>query len=113
MPAAQYDLSIPAGGTVDLTVEIVDGPANLTGYVGLMHIRELRDEPLTLAIVPPEAITINVPARLVTVTIPSSLTETWTFRRGVYDLRITGPSGDSWIVVEGRVANKLAVTRGA
>lgn len=113
MPAALYDLAIPAGGTVDLTVEVVDGPANLTGYVGLMHIRELRDDPAPLAVVPAEAITITPSARLVTVTIPSDLTETWTFRRGVYDVRITGPSGDNWIVVEGRITNKLAVTRGA
>lgn len=113
MPAAQYDLAIPAGGTVDLTVEVVDGPADLVGYVGLMHIKELRDDETPLAVVPTEAISINSSARLVTVTIPSSLTETWTFRRGVYDVRITGPSGDDWIVVEGRVTNKLAVTRGA
>jgi hypothetical protein len=113
MPAAQYDLAIPAGGTVDLTVEVVDGPATLEGYTGLMHIRALRNDEVTLAVVPPEAISVNPSARLVTVTIPSSLTETWTFRRGVYDLRITGPSDDSWIVVEGRVTNKLAVTRGA
>lgn len=112
MPAANYDLSVPAGGTVDLTVEVVDGPATLEGYVGLMHIRALRDDSAPLAVVPSGAISINASARLVTVTIPSSLTETWTFRRGVYDLRITGPSGDNWIVVEGRVSNKLAVTRG-
>lgn len=111
MPAAQYDLAIPAGGTVDLTVEVVGGPVSLDGYTGLMHIRQLRDDPLLLAEVPAEAITVYPSTRLVTVKIPSTLTETFDFRRGVYDLRITGPSGDHWIVVEGRISNKLAVTR--
>lgn len=112
MPAAQYDLTIPAGGTVDLTVEVVGGPASLDGATALMHIRELRDDLVPLATVGAEHFTFNSSARLVTVKIPSSLTETWEFRRGVYDVRVTA-GGDDWIVVEGRIKNKLAVTRGA
>lgn len=111
MPAAQFDLAIPAGGTVLFTAEVVGGPETLENYVGSMHIRELRDDLVPLAVVPTEAITVNSGTRQVTVRIPSSVTETYEWRRGVYDLRITGPTGDDWILVEGRVSNKLAVTR--
>lgn len=111
MPAAQLDITIPAGGTLEFTVEVVGGPETLAGYLGAMQIRELRDDEVVLAEVPPEGITIDVLNRQVTVRIASSLSETFVWRRGVYDLQVIGPSGDRWTLVEGRAFNKLAVTR--
>ena len=113
MPAAKRDLVIPSGGTVEFVVDVIGGPASLDGYVGALHIRELRDDPDTLAVVPPSGITVNGSTRQVTVRIPSATTSGYTWRRGVYDLRITGPSNDAWILVEGRVTNLNAITRGA
>lgn len=111
MPAASYDLEIEAGGTTSFTVDVIGGPASLSGYVGSMMIRELRDDPVPLKSVGPSAINIDAVNRQVTVTIPSVDTSTYDFRRGVYDLRIVGPDADAWILVEGRVEVSRAVTR--
>jgi len=111
MTTTNRDFTIPAGGTLQFVVDVIDGPADLTGYVGSMQIRELRTSEEVLAEVPPGAIVVNPGARQVTVTIPSSETSLYTWRRGVYDLLLTGPGSDSWRLVEGRVINSLAVTR--
>lgn len=111
MAAAQRDFEIPAGATLEFVVDVVDGPDDLTGYTGAMQIRALRTDEEVLAEVPPSAITINPGTRQVTVRIPSSETDGYAWRRGVYDLLITGPSGDAWRLVEGRVTNSLPVTR--
>lgn len=111
MGAAQLDLLIPGGGTLEFVIDVIGGPAALDGYVGSMHIREVREAETPLAIVPPEGIVVNAGTRQVKVTIPSSETETYEWRRGVYDVRITGPAEDDWILAEGRATLKLAVTR--
>ena len=113
MAVAQRDFEIPAGGTVEFVVDVLGGPADLTGYTGAMQIRELRNDILPLATVDPAGITVNPGTRQVTVRIPSESTAAFTWERGVYDLVITGPSNDSWRLVEGRVTNSLPVTRGA
>ena len=111
MAAAQYDFEIPRGGTVDFVVDVVGGPADLTGYTGSMMIRELRADNVPLATVPPDGITVNGTTRQVRVRIPSSETVGYEWQRGVYDVYITGPSTDAWRIVEGRVTNSQAVTR--
>ena len=112
MAVAQRNFEIPAGGTVEFVVDVVGGPTTLTGYVGHMQIRELRTDPDTLADIGSDHITVNPSTRQVTVRIPSSETSGYVWKRGVYDLLITGPSNDSWRLVEGRVINSLPVTRG-
>jgi len=109
--ATLHDLEIPVGQVVDFVVDVVGGPADLTGYVGSMMIRELRTDAVPVATVSPGAIVVNPNTRQVSVRIPSSETETYDFRRGVYDLIITGPAEDEWRLIEGRVVNSLAVTR--
>jgi aspartate-semialdehyde dehydrogenase len=111
MTTARRDFDIPAGQTLEFVVDVVGGPANLTGYVGSMMIRELRSDAVPVATIPPAAITVNSGTRQVKVTIPSSETEDYTFRRGVYDLIITGAGGDEWRLVEGRITTSMAVTR--
>jgi hypothetical protein len=110
---AVQDFVIPAGQTMEFVVDVRGGPTSLTGYVGSMMIRELRTDTAPLVTVDPSNITINPSTRQVKVTIPGDDTESYTFRRGVYDLVITGPGGDEWRLVEGRVINNPAVTRGA
>jgi len=107
--AALYTFEVQ--GTTEFTVDVVGGPADLTGYTGEMMIRELRDNPVALVTVDPSNITVNATTRQVTVRIPSSVTDLFTWDRGVYDVYIVGPSGDRWRIVEGRVTNSQAVTR--
>ena len=111
MAAAAYTFEVPTGGTVEFTVDVVGGPADLTGYVGSMQIRELRADPVALLTLDPSNITVNPGTRQVTVRIPSAVTATFDWERGVYDVYITGPTQDAWRIVEGRVTNSLAVTR--
>jgi hypothetical protein len=111
MSAASYSFEVPAGGTVEFTVDVVGGPADLTGYVGSMMIRELRGDPVPLVTVDPSNITINPGTRQVTVRIPSSVTAAFDWERGVYDVYITGPGNDAWRIAEGRVTNSFSVTR--
>ena len=111
MAVAYRDLEILAGNTVEFVVDVEGGPASLTGYVGSMAIRAQRADQAFLAAVAAEHITINASTRQVTVRIPGSVTATYTWRRGVYDLVITGPSGDPWCLVEGRVTSAPLVTR--
>lgn len=111
MGAAQYDIEIPAAGTVDFVIDVVGGPTDLTGYNGSMQIRELRSDILPLATVPPDGITINATTRQVRVRIPSSETTGYAWKRGVYDVYITGPGADAWRIAEGRVTNSQPVTR--
>jgi hypothetical protein len=107
--AALYTFEVQ--GTVEFTVDVVGGPVDLTGYVGSMMIRELRVDPVPLVTVDPSNITVNSGTRQVTVRIPSSVSETFDWERGVYDVYVTGPGGDAWRIVEGRVTNSQAVTR--
>lgn len=111
MAVAYQDLEIPAGQTLEFVVDVVGGPSSLTGYTGAMKIREQRSDAAPLATVSGGAITVNATTRQVTVRIPSTETVAYTWRRGVYDLVITGPTGDAWRLVEGRVTNSQAVTR--
>lgn len=111
MGAAQYDLEVPGGGTVEFTVDVLGGPVDITGYTGSMQIRALRADLLPLETIDVSAFTVNQSTRQVTVRIPSDITETWDWERGVYDVYITGPSSDAWRIAEGRVTNSFAVTR--
>jgi hypothetical protein len=111
MTTTQRDFTVPAGSVLQFVVDVVGGPDDLTGYTGAMQIRALRTDAELLAEVPPEAISVDPDARQVTVSIPADHTSTYTWRRGVYDLVITGPTDDQWRLVEGRILNSLAVTR--
>jgi hypothetical protein len=111
MAAAKEDITIPAGQIFEMVVDVQSGPADLTGYVGSMMIRGLRTDLTPLATISSGSFTVNPSTRQVTVRIPGAETELFEFRRGVYDLLITGPGGDEWRLVEGRVLTSLAVTR--
>lgn len=111
MAITNRDLDIRTDGTTEFVVDVIGGPTDLTGYAGAMMIRELRNDIIPLAEVGPGNITINANTRQVRVRIPSSETAGYAWRRGVYDLKITGPGGDAWILVQGRVTNARAITR--
>ncbi len=107
------NLEIPRGQTLEFVVDVAGGPATLNGYVCSMQIRELRHDTEVLGEVPESAFTVNPSTRQVTVRIPGEVTESINLGEagGVYDLLLTGPSGDAWRLLEGRVYSTLSVTR--
>lgn len=111
MAVATRDFEIPAGSTVKFVVDVIGGPDDLAGYTGKLQIRELRNDIIPLVVLDPSNIVVNSGTRQVTVTIPGAESATYDWRRGVYDLLITGPLGDPWRLVEGRVTLSQAVTR--
>jgi hypothetical protein len=111
MPVAYRDLRIPAGSTFAFVVDIVGGPADLTGYTAAMTFRELRSDVLPLAEVSPGSFSINVVDRQLSVRIPSDETATYAWERGVYDLLLKGSTpGTDYRVAEGRVTCSAPVT---
>lgn len=111
MPIAQYDLEIPAGGTVEFVVSVLGGPETLEGYAGRMYFRALRSDEQPLATVPADSIEVFPDTRQVRVRIPSSETATYGWIRGLYDLVLYGPDDDVWVIVEGRVTNYRIISR--
>jgi len=110
MPVTYKDIRIPAGSTFQFTVDVLGGPADLSGYTAKMTIRELRNDVVPLAEVSPGSFTVNSGTRQVTVRIPSDETGTYEWTRGVWDLLLIGPLGDDWRLVEGRVTCSQPVT---
>jgi hypothetical protein len=111
--ATNKDLQIPRGQTIEFIVDVLGGPVSIEGYTGSMMIRELRHDAEPVTVVPAECFSCNAATRQVTAKIPGEVTTTIDLGEhgGVYDLLITGPLGDGWRLLEGRVYSSLAVTR--
>lgn len=109
MGAAQLPLEIEQGSDCVFSVSVLGGPGTLTGYVGAMQIREMKDSTEVLYEVDPANITFDAGNRIVTVRLPAADTATFDWDRGVYDVLITGI--DSWRICEGKVTIDHWVTR--
>lgn len=111
--ATKKDLELPSGQTFEFVVDVLGGPSTIEGYTGSMMVRQGRYDLVPLLTVPEEAFTVNAGTRQVTVRIPGELTEDLNLdiAPGVYDLLLTGPSGDRWRLLEGRVTAQASVTR--
>jgi hypothetical protein len=107
----KFDLVIPQASQYRFVINVVGGPASLVGYTGKMQIRESPESEEVLADLGPSEITVNDVTKQVVVTIPSTLSATYTWNLGVYDLYIVGGGGDEWRLVEGNVRLSLTVTR--
>jgi hypothetical protein len=116
-------LEIPIGGTftpepwVWATGETVDTatPVDLTGCSAEMHIREKLESPtilMTLSVANGRIVLGGV-LGTVTLRITDEDTATIAWKSGVYDLRLTFPSGESVYFVEGNVTADRKVTRSA
>lgn len=83
--------------------QICTGPINITGFTGTLQIR-----PFALATQifydASSNLVINGPAGTITLTLPPSITETFTWWNGVYDLLLTSSDGSyATRLVEGKV----------
>lgn len=79
-------------GPVILQGCLQEGPINITGYTAVMQIRAYPLAPTVLYDASSNLV-INGPAGQLTLTIPASSTETFTWWTGVYDLLLTSPDG--------------------
>lgn len=113
MATVVRDIRIPQGSTYQMVVDVPGGPVDLTGYTGQMQFRDKRAaDGALLASVPSGSITVNPGTRQVIVTIPVAETINYKWETPAhYDLRITGPTGDSWRLVEGHASVSVAVAR--
>lgn len=111
MTATRQDISVEQGVTFDYVVDLLDeaGTArtDLAGYDGLMQIRaEQDDTSLLLGTATVSIDTINAQA---TATIADTVTDTYTWTAGWYDLRITNDVR-SERVAQGRAVFNRKVT---
>jgi hypothetical protein len=111
--AAQLPLEIEQGADCVLTVSVVGGPDDLTGYTGEMQIRAMKGDAVALYTIDPTNITFDLGTRIVTVRIPYTDTEGFTWDRGVYDVRIIKTGSGAWRIAEGKVTVDHWVTEGA
>ena len=105
MSAAQLPLEIEQGSDCVFSIGVTGGPVSLTGFTGAMQIRSLKGDPTTLYTVDPSHITIDASGRVVTVRIPAADTATFSWDRGVYDVRIknTADATEAWRIAEGKI----------
>lgn len=105
-------LVIVAGDDRPLVWQLRDADGelvNLTGYSARAQVRERTDSPDVLH----EWSTSTATAVLGDSTLSLKVTDsdTWTWRRGVYDIRVTDPAGTTEVIDRGPVVITPAVTR--
>lgn len=79
-------------GQVYLQGQLANGPINITGYTAALQIRPYQLS-TTILYDASSNITINGPLGQISLSIPASATETFTWWNGVYDLLLTSPDG--------------------
>jgi hypothetical protein len=91
------------------TVGAQPAPVDLTGYTAALQIRAY---PLSATVLYDASsdLVLGSTAGTITLTIPASATETFTWWNGVYDLLLTDPSGNATRLLQGSVTVSPAVT---
>lgn len=114
MTVTKHDISIPQTGTYVYVVDVVDGPASLSGYTAKGQIRQVKASPTVLADLPVGLFVVDDVNRQIVLTITDEATSLydWSFP-AVYDIYIEGPTGDRWRVIEGVATLNKTVTREA
>lgn len=117
MAAAEYDITVEQGATFQLNITWKNPdttPVNLTGYTARMQIREKHSSTTALVSLTSAAgdIVLGGVLGTIVVTIPATVTDDLTIKRGVYDLELI--SGSSFVtrLIEGCVNVTPEVTRG-
>lgn len=116
MASKRFDLLIEQGSTFYLTVNAKnpDGTVKaLSGYSGRMQIRPLYNSSTIYvdATTSNGLITILGSQGQVTVTIPATTTDSYSWDGGVYDLEVDNNAGDVIRLVSGSVSLSKQVTR--
>lgn len=84
-------------------------PVDLTGYSAAMQIRAFALAPTVEYDATPD-LTINGPLGTITLVIPSSDTEDFTWWAGVYDILLTDPAGTVTAFLTGSVTVRPGIT---
>lgn len=106
----RQDLVIQQGATFQFKVQVVGGPASLSGGTARMQIRGLRSDVDPIVDLTDE-LTIDAPARIITITIPDEDTAVMDWvHPAPYDLELT-VDGNVWRVMEGFATLSKEVTR--
>lgn len=111
MTATRQDVTVEQGVTFEYTVDLLDEAGDvrtdLSGYAGTMQIREQQDE--TSVLLGTATITIDTVNAQATATIADTVTATYEWTGGWYDLRIASGS-HSERVAQGRATLSRNVT---
>jgi hypothetical protein len=100
---ATYSKVFTWWGPVCVFGQLQRGPVNLTGYTGALQIRPYALS-TTILYDASSNLVINGPAGQITLTIPASATEDFTWWNGVYDLLLTSADGSySQRLAQGKV----------
>lgn len=113
---AVFDLEIQKGGTFrqDFTWQDDDGtPISLSGYSAVMQVRESVGAAATLLELTEAngGLTITAVAGKVSLYLSATATAALTWRRGVYDIRLTSGTGDKSYLVGGAIKVVPRVTQ--
>lgn len=109
----QKDLRIKQGANFKRVVNVVEFgvPKNIFGYTARMQIRENREKTSLLLSDVSAHITLNdAPNGQLTINIPASVTETYDWNSGAYDLEIVNGVIEVISVLEGYVSVMKEVT---
>lgn len=116
MPSKKFDILIEQGSTFYLTVNAKNADntvKNLSGYSARMQIRPTCNSS-TLYVDATTAngmITILGSQGQVTVTLPGTTTDSYSWDSGVYDLEVDNAAGDIVRLVSGNASLSRQVTR--
>lgn len=108
----RQDLTIQQGATFEFKVQVVGGPASLTGGTARMQVRPLAlGTEVYLDLTTGAGLTIDAPSRIITISVSDEDTALldWMYP-ALYDLELT-VGGMTWRVMEGTVTLSKEVTR--
>ncbi len=116
MPAGLADFLIEQGATFQREIFYKDSlgnPVNMTGYAARMQARRNKSSPTVLldATIGNSRLAINPLLGKITINLPASLTATFTWSRGVYDIELESPTGFVTRLLEGEISVSREVTR--
>lgn len=110
----RVDLVIEQGTTWGIAFPLLDEadqPADLTGWSARAQVRTKVGDSTVLYEWSSDGGNIEVGNGRAILTVPPAVSSAWTWRKGVYDLELTSPSGDVIRPVGGGVRVDPEVTR--
>lgn len=116
MSAAILDFEVEQGATFEHQLTWLDrdgNPVPLDGYTARMQVREkiTSEEVLVELTTENGMITLGGQDGTIDIEIPDEVTETFTWKKGVYDLELESPAGKVTRLVKGKVTVDPEVTR--
>lgn len=88
-----------------------DHHADLTGFKAWMQIRKSKSNEVVLDELTTENKRISIGPGCFCLSFPHEITEDWSFRRGVFDIKAISPDGGEVRMAEGKILVIPGVTR--